>query len=296
MGTQRKVTRTQRAATAKSQIFDVTGQAVNLTAGLTPNAQGMLDAAPAFQVVADTEAARASALRSAGLGFQRIHGISGDTFKDNSTIVIVPTRGMIHHSIVASWQNLMMPMNSARPWIYAAGHEVGIAYNQMIQNILANPQLAKFKYVLTLEDDNKVPADAHIRLIETIEAHKFDAVSGIYFTKGDYGMPMAYGDPRHYESTGELEFRPRDIRAALTQGKIMPVNGIAMGCALWRMDLFKQIQPPWFVTVSDVTPTGPQAFTQDLYFCKRARQAGKTFGVDMRVAVGHLDINTGILY
>jgi hypothetical protein len=50
------------------------------------------------------------------------------------------------------------------------------------------------------------------------------------------------------------------------------------------------------VTVADMTPQGSQMFTQDLYFCKRAVAAGKRFAVDMRVCVGHLDTQTGVLY
>jgi hypothetical protein len=63
------------------------------------------------------------------------------------------------------------------------------------------------------------------------------------------------------------------------------------------MDLFRDIPPPWYVTVADVVPgKGIQGFTQDLYFSERAVRSGKRFAVDMRVRVGHLDINTGVVY
>lgn len=230
------------------------------------------------------------------LGFQSIEILPGSTFADNATVVVIPTRGMIHHRVVQSWQNLIAPMNGKRAILFAAGHEVGKAYDAMIASILANPEPSKWKYILTLEDDNLPPADAHIRLLETIEWGKYDAVSGLYFTKGVYSMPMAYGDPAEFRRTGQLEFRPRDVRAALANGNIMPVNGIAMGCALWRLDLFRQLPPPWFVTVNDLTPEGPCGYTQDLWFCKNAIAAGKTFAVDMRVRVGHLDVNSDMLY
>ena len=121
-------------------------------------------------------------------------------------------------------------------------------------------------------------------------------MSGLYFTKGEINMPMAYGDPAHFERTGELEFTPRDIRAALEAGQVMPVNGIAMGCALWRMDLFRAMPRPWFVTVDDVVDGKPMGFTQDLWFCRQARMSGYRFCVDTRVKVGHLDIQTGEVY
>jgi hypothetical protein len=188
-------------------------------------------------------------------------------------------------------------MNGKRAELWAVGDEVGIAYNKMVEWVLAHPELKKWKYVMTIEDDNLVPPDAHVRLIESIEWGKFDAVSGIYFTKGDINMPMAYGDPAEYKRTGVLDFRPRDVREALAAGQIMPVCGIAMGCALWRMELFREIAAPWFVTVADVVPgQGAVGFTQDLYFCKRAVEAGKTLAVDLRVKVGHLSVADGVVY
>lgn len=228
-----------------------------------------------------------------GMAFERAKLIPGSSYKDNSTVVIVPTRGMIHHRIANAFQNLMAPMNQKRFWIYASGHEVGHAYNECLEFVLSHPELTKFKYVLTLEDDNLPPVDAHIRLLESIEAGPFDAVSGIYFTKGLYNMPMAYGDPEKFARTGVLDFTPRNPVEALERGYVMPVNGIAMGCALWRMDLFKQIQKPWFVTLQDMVPDkGAVAFTQDLYFCEKAVRAGKRFATDFRVKVGHMDVSS----
>lgn len=236
-------------------------------------------------------------LASAGLGFERVQAIPGSTYRDSSTVLVIPTRGMMHHRFVATLHNLIAPMNQKRAMLFCAGDEVGHAYNRMIQNVLDNPDLSKWRYVMTIEDDNLVPPDAHVRLLESIEWGKYDAVSGVYFTKGDINMPMAYGDPVKFKQTGVLDFTPLDVRAALAHGNVVECNGIAMGCSLYRMDLFREIPPPWFVTVADVIPEkGVQCFTQDLHFCQRAKHAGKRFAVDMRVKVGHLDVNSGVVY
>lgn len=229
-----------------------------------------------------------------GLGFERVQVLPGSTYKDNSTIIIVPARDkLIDYRIVQTWQSLIAPMNQKRAMLFAIGDEVGHAYNSLIRAILADPELSRWRYVMTLETDNLQPPDAHIRLLETIEAGGFDGVSGIYFTKGEINMPMAYGDP----ATGIVDFAPRDIRDALAHGHVMPVNGIAMGCSLYKMDLFRQIPSPWFVTFADVIEgQGASAFTQDLFFCRSARMLGKRFAVDLRVRVGHLDLETGIVY
>lgn len=237
------------------------------------------------------------ALSTEGIGYQRAMAHTGASYSDSSTIIIVPTRNpCIHWKVVQAWQNLIAPMNQKRAFIFVVNDEVGHAYTQTIKSILADPTLSKWKYIMTMESDNTPPADAHIRLIETIIGGKFDGVSGLYWTKGLYNAPMAYGTPEHYMKTGELEFRPRDPRQALAYGRVMPVNGIAMGCSLYRMDLFREIEAPWFVTVSDLVNGAPQGFTQDLYFCKRAVEKGKRFAVDMNVRVGHVDETTGEVY
>jgi hypothetical protein len=241
---------------------------------------------------------RMTADRSDGKGFDRVVTIRGNTYRDQSTVVIMPSREeRIHHRVTSALHGMIAPMNQKRYIMFCVGDEVGIAYNKMIQSILDHPDLKNWKYVMTVESDNIVPHDAHIRLLETIDAQKWDAVSGLYFTKGEYNMPMAYGDPARFESTGELEFTPRNVTEALAAGQVMPVNGIAMGCALWNMDLFRQVPAPWFVTVADIVGGNTiEAMTQDLYFCREARRRGHRFAVDMRVRVGHLDLMSGEVY
>lgn len=231
-----------------------------------------------------------------GVGFKRVRTLPGSTFKDSSMLIVVPTRGReTDKTISPAWdmtmQNVARPMNQkvAGP-VYVCGDEVGEAYNRAISQ-LALP--SKFKFVLTVEDDNLLPPDAILRLRESIDLGPFDAVSGLYFTKGELNMPMAYGDPERFRTTGELEFEPRDVRACLEAGEVMEVNGIAMGCALWRTDLFRRVAAPWYVTVQEGDKGGG---TQDLTFCARARRLGARFAVDMRVRVGHLNTDDGVVY
>ena len=231
------------------------------------------------------------------LGFERVGLIHGSTYKDCSTVIIIPSRGTIKNRIIQSWLSLIPPMNQKRAILFAEGHEVGHAYNELVGNILKDPVLSTWKYIMTLEDDNLPPPDAHIRLLESIELGPFDAVSGLYFTKGDVNLPMCFGDPHKYRETGMIDFVPRNVVEGLKTGNTVECNGIAMGCALWRMELLREVPPPWYVTAQDVVPEkGVEVMTQDLYFCRRARAGGKRFAVDMRVRVGHMDVETDIVY
>lgn len=252
-----------------------------------------------FQPIEEVAAALETTPRNtAGGAFDRVMVHHGSTYRDCSTVVIMPTRDkFIHYEVWQRWSGLIMPMNQKRHMMVRVGDEVGIAYNEAIRDILAHPELSKWRYVMTVESDNLIPPDAQIRMIETLERYRFDGVSGIYFTKGEVNMPMAYGNAARFRATGELEFAPIDIREALSAGDVVEVNGIANGCSLYRLDLFREMPYPWFMTVSDVLPNGGAVgFTQDLYFCKNAKAAGKRFGVDMRVRVGHMDLATGEVY
>lgn len=243
--------------------------------------------------------------RDRKLGFERLDLLEGATFSDTSTLIITPLRSeqgkeeKIHRKVVESWERLIGPMNGRRAKFYPVGHEVGHAYNEMIKVIIGHPVLSKYKYVLSAESDNVPPADGHLKLIETInmKAGPFDAVGGLYFTKGALNMPMAYGNPKSLVDSGTIDFRPRDVCEALKTGNVMEVNGLGMGFTLWRMDLFREFSPPWFVTLQEVIPSmGLACMTQDLYFCERLRRAGKRLAVDLRVAVGHIDTETGEMY
>ena len=144
----------------------------------------------------------------------------GNTYKDCSTIAITPTRGFIHARVVQAHMGLMAPMNQKFTRIFATGMEVGDAYSTTVEQILCIPELSEWKYIFTLEDDNIPPPDCLIKLIESIEGgvdgQKYDAVGALYWTKGEGGQPMLYGNPKEFP----LSFRPQ----LPNPGKIVSVN------------------------------------------------------------------------
>jgi hypothetical protein len=207
------------------------------------------------------------------------------SYKDLSTICVIPTRGMIPARVVESWWGMMTPMNQKFTRVIIRGMEVGDAYNAAIQLILDNPELSTWKYLLTLEEDNMPSPDALLKLYENIE--DWDALGGLYWTKGLEGQPMIYGDPK-----AMLNFIPQ---APVVEG-VQECNGLGMGFTLFKLDLFRQIEAPWFVTEQTYDMAGVRQYTQDLYFFERARKAGKRVACDTRVKVGHYDVNEDIVW
>lgn len=207
------------------------------------------------------------------------------SYRDLSTICVVPTRGVIPARVVERWMGMMTPMNQKFIRIFVERYEVGAAYNAAVELILNHPDLSTWKYMLTLEEDNSPPADGLLRLYESMDAYA--AVGGLYWTKGEEGQPMIYGAPE-----GILNFVPQLPRA----GEVQECNGLGMGFTLFRLDALRDIEPPWFETVQEITPSGARAYTQDLHFFERFRKAGHRVACDTRVRVGHFDAVSGQMW
>lgn len=213
-------------------------------------------------------------------------------YRNLSTVCFVPTLGMIPIEVVNSWLGLIKPMNQkfAGPFPIK-GMEVGEAYEAMVTQIRANPELRKWKYVLTLEDDNIIPPDALLKLQEDIEAGPFDAVGGLYWTKGEGGRPMCYG---------RVDVSPLDFVPWLPgPDAVAPCRGLGMGCTLFRMSMLldEKFERPMFKTVQEFIPgKGTQLYTQDLRFFEAAGKLGYRFAASTRVLVGHYDKESGITW
>lgn len=220
--------------------------------------------------------------------YRRTEVIKGNSYKDLSTVAIIPTRGLIHHQVVGSWWSLINPMNQKFTRVFASGMEVGEAYNNMIEQLLAHPELSKWKFILTLEEDNLPPPDGLLKLYESI--NDYDVVGGLYWTKGEGGQPMIYGEGKK----GDLHFRPQP-----PVQDIQECDGLGMGFTLFKLDIFKdpKVTKPWFRTLNEWDPkTGSRLYTQDLYFFENIRKLGYRVACDTRVKVGHIDPQTEVIW
>ncbi len=210
--------------------------------------------------------------------------LKGGTYKDLSTIWVVPTKDQnLNVRVASAFIGLQRPMNQpcVGP-VFISGMEVGEAYNSAVEMILADPNLAKFKYLLTIEHDNLPPTDGLIKLYEAIQT--YDGVGGLYYTKGEGGQPMIYGDPK---------VMPRNFVPQVPQpDTIQHCNGLGMGFNLFRIEMFKKMPKPWFKTVQEPG----KCFSQDLWFYNNAAGYGYKFACDTRIKVGHMDFATGMVW
>ncbi len=218
---------------------------------------------------------------NADLNGTRARLIRSGSWKHQRIVVIVPAGDTVPAKVVLSWMNLAFAPNNGRYIILAQGMEVGDAYSSAIEQVLANPELSQWEYVLTMEHDNAPPADGVLKLLEAMEEHpEFSVIGGLYYTKGPGGCAQIWGDA----SDPMINFRPQIPR---TDGGLQECYGTGMGFTMYRLAMFKDIRlrRPWFVTQRK-----DGISTQDLYFASDARKFGFRSAVHTGVRVGHYDL------
>lgn len=202
-------------------------------------------------------------------------------WKKQRIVTIIPAGGMMPTKAAIALRNLMFPPNQAMHLIAALGMEVGEAYSQTIDMILAHPDLSQWEYILTVEHDNIPPGDGVLQLLKRMEEHKeLSCIGGLYFTKGQGGVPQIWGDAKD----AQINFRPQ----VPVPGELVECCGTGMGFNLWRMKMFhdKRLPRPLFRTVAGKDGIG----TQDLVFWQSARKLGYRCAIDCAVLVGHYSV------
>lgn len=215
--------------------------------------------------------------------------LKGGSWKRQRVVVILPADTMIPAKVALSHWNLMFPPNNGVVRILAQGMEVGDAYSQAIESVLAHPDLSQWEYVLTIEHDNSPPPNGVVALIEQMENHpELACIGGLYFTKGESGVAQIWGDPKD----PVLNFRPQVPRP----GELVECCGTGMGFNIWRLSMFKdaRLRKPWFKTINGVNGDG--LGTQDLYAWGDLRKYGYRCAIDCNVRVGHYDAQTDTMW
>jgi hypothetical protein len=206
--------------------------------------------------------------------------IEGGSWKRQRVVCVMPAGAKIPFKVAAALRGLITPPNQPFYFIGAEGMEVGDAYSRTIESILANPQLAEFEYLLTVEHDNLFPNDGLLKLLKRMEEHpEFACIGGLYWCKGEGGCCQIWGDPKD----PVLNFRPQPP----VPGQLVECCGTGMGFNLWRLSMFKdaKLRRPWFKTIAGSDGVG----TQDLYAWADFRKHGYRCAVDCSVLVGHMD-------
>lgn len=210
------------------------------------------------------------------------------SWKKQRIIVIIPSDKLMPAKVALSHWNLIFPPNNGVVRMLAVGTEVGHAYSEAIEAVLAHPELSKWEYILTIESDNMPPPDGVLKLLKDMDEHpELDCIGGLYFCKGEGGCAHIWGDI----NDPIINMRPQ---LPDPNGGLVECVGSSMGFHLWRLKMFKdpKLRRPFFKTMASSEGVG----TQDLYFWGDARKYGYRTAVDCSVKVGHYDVSTDTVW
>jgi len=161
-----------------------------------------------------------------------------------------------------------MPVDVARNWFAEQALEQGS------------------RYLMFIDEDVTVPGHALRQLIYQMEHHpEAMIIGGIYCHKAPPPMPMIF------RGLGEGPYWDWHL------GEFFEVDGIAMGCTLIRTEIFKHLEKPWFKTVDQIDGfldgiPKAEMWTEDLFFCDKARKAGYKVFADASIICEHWDLTT----
>lgn len=172
---------------------------------------------------------------------------------------------------------------------FIRGYDCATARNK----IIITAQDRKADYVLMVDNDIELPADALINLLDEPRevclgyyAHRNEdnqytgRVSVCQMNKPD-GMP-------YLNYPLESEYTAKELKQMREAGrKKVRIHGGGMGCALIRMEVIQKIAYPWYDWVN-YKGADRRMLSEDLYFCEKCKAADVPIYTDTRVACGHL--------
>lgn len=165
-----------------------------------------------------------------------------------------------------SLRNLVLPMNSTYAFAPVRGFPIDEARNLLAQTAIDNGA----KYLLMLDDDTAPPQSTVTRLLSILDSDSMAMVAGgIYFSREKAPQPIVFKK----EGGGPTW--------DWTYGDIFECSSIGTGCMMIKTELFTKLEKPWFKT--DIENN----MTDDIYFCRKVKNAGYKIMADGGVVCIH---------
>ncbi len=198
-------------------------------------------------------------------------------------MIAIPTLGRpVPLQWALNFKSMSPPINFNCDFNIVMGKEIGYARNALAKSALERG----CKYLFFLGDDVVAPPHTLRQLIYRMEnMPNVDVVGGVYCAKADPAAPLVFVE------NGAGSYWDWKI------GEFFPCTGLGMDCTLIRTSLFEKIPEPWFKTVDEDSHAdgvaAMEAWTEDLYFLKKAADAGAGIWCDASIICEHHDVYSG---
>ena len=214
------------------------------------------------------------------------------TLKDeqpkNVIAICTPSaNGLFSKNATLAHGGIGMPLNTSIVRLIVEGKPVDVARNELVE--LAKQHNAR--YLLFLDDDTLPPVHTVLRLLGLLQKNKKTGeqamvASGIYYTKSIPPMPVIL---------------KKDIPAGFEDwewGDVFDVDYIGMGCCLINMQIFNELEKPYFKFYKGSPNPDEYQGTigEDVWFCDKVAELGYKIWVDSYVQCEHEDFASRMSY
>lgn len=171
---------------------------------------------------------------------------------------------------------------------YVRGYDCATARNHIVQTAIDG----NYDYVLMVDNDTVLPKDALKNLLD----EPVDVCLGYYAHRGasneysgrqnvckylnEMGFPW-------WNYPVESEFTAKELHELRDRGeKKIRIHGGGMGCAFIKVDVFRNMEYPWYDWVNYEDRHG--MLSEDLFFCEKCKMSQIPVYTDVRVGCGHI--------
>ena len=171
---------------------------------------------------------------------------------------------------------------------YVRGYDCATARNHIVQTAIDG----NYDYVLMVDNDTVLPKDALKNLLD----EPVDVCLGYYAHRGasneysgrqnvckylnEMGFPW-------FNYPFESEFTAKELHELRDRGeKKIRIHGGGMGCAFIKVDVFRNMEYPWYDWVNYEDMHG--MLSEDLFFCEKCKMSQIPVYTDVRVGCGHI--------
>lgn len=204
-------------------------------------------------------------------------------------LVGVPTFGEVSIEWAINKSHLSVGLAVYVIDMFIKDKRVDVAKNELCQTALDN----NCDWVFLLDDDVLPPTETIMKMIKLWrDRDDCKIINGVYWSKSNPPVPLMFRD------------HMRGSYMNWHVGDLVEVDSAGAGCTFIDTEVLKKLEKPWFNV--DYTyrspevenqPSGPDmATTEDLYFYKKARDAGYKVWVDTSLQCQHLDKNSGLAF
>ncbi|MBR6598348.1 MAG: hypothetical protein IKL37_03655 [Alphaproteobacteria bacterium] len=196
-------------------------------------------------------------------------------------LISIPCFERICKETLKSIYTLIIPDNVEADFNYQAGYTVVQARNRQVRESL----LGGYDYTLYVDSDVVLPQNLLIHLLRA----NADLATGWYIKKIPNGPKITeiYAKKRFND---ELE-NIMEEELIKWGGKIVPIGGCGFGCTLVKNSVFedlKEFEDNWFEYVETKKDGKFYICSEDIKFCERLREKGKTLVCDPTLRCFHV--------